>query len=101
MTLRKPAQAMMDKAFAKGYDELYRNHEADYTQLFNRVQLHLNPGIESTSLPTYQRLINYRAGKPGLSFGGTVLPIRALSADCLFASGQPACQLAGYVAQQP
>ncbi|WP_042372976.1 glycosyl hydrolase family 95 catalytic domain-containing protein [Bacteroides neonati] len=57
-------QAMMDKAFAKGYDELYRNHEADYTQLFNRVQLHLNPGIESTSLPTYQRLINYRAGKP-------------------------------------
>ncbi|MEG0646866.1 MAG: glycoside hydrolase N-terminal domain-containing protein, partial [Bacteroides sp.] len=56
-------QAMMDKAFAKGYDELYRNHEADYTQLFNRVQLHLNPGIESTSLPTYQRLINYRAGK--------------------------------------
>ncbi|MEG1402266.1 glycoside hydrolase N-terminal domain-containing protein [Bacteroides sp.] len=57
-------QAMMDKAFAKGYDELYHNHEADYTQLFNRVQLHLNPGIESTSLPTYQRLINYRAGKP-------------------------------------
>ena len=57
-------QAMMDKAFAKGYDELYRNHEADYTKLFNRVQLHLNPGIESTSLPTYQRLINYRAGKP-------------------------------------
>lgn len=57
-------QAMMDKAFAKGYDELYHNHEADYTQLFNRVQLHLNLGIESTSLPTYQRLINYRAGKP-------------------------------------
>lgn len=57
-------QTMMDKAFAKGYDELYSNHEADYTKLFNRVQLHLNPGIESTSLPTYQRLINYRAGKP-------------------------------------
>ena len=31
--------AMMDNTLKKGYDELYRNHEADYTALFNRVRL--------------------------------------------------------------
>lgn len=57
-------RAMMNKAFAKSYDELYSNHEADYTKLFNRVTLNLNPDAQSANLPTYQRLINYRTGKP-------------------------------------
>ena len=55
---------MMDQAVQKGYDELYRNHEADHTALFNRVRLQLNPDISSTNLPTYQRLANYKKGTP-------------------------------------
>ena len=51
---------MMDQAVQKGYDELYRNHEADYTALFNRVRLQLNPDISTPNLPTYQRLANYK-----------------------------------------
>lgn len=56
--------AMMKQAASKGYDELYRNHQADYTALFNRVRLQLNPGINAPNLPTYQRLANYRKGTP-------------------------------------
>ena len=41
--------AMMDNALKKGYDELYRNHEADYTALFNRVRFEINP---KSALPT-------------------------------------------------
>lgn len=55
---------MMDQAVQKGYDELYRNHEADHTALFNRVRLQLNPDISSPNLPTYQRLANYKKGTP-------------------------------------
>ena len=55
---------MMDQAVQKGYDELYRNHEADYTALFNRVRLQLNPDISTPNLPTYQRLANYKKGTP-------------------------------------
>lgn len=57
-------QTMMEKAAAKSYNALYANHEADYTALFNRVKLNLNPGTPIPNLPTYQRLINYRTGKP-------------------------------------
>lgn len=56
--------AMMNKALAKGYDILYRNHEADYTALFNRVRLEINPETSSPNLPTYQRLANYKKGMP-------------------------------------
>lgn len=57
-------QAMMNQALQKGYDELYRNHENDYTSLFNRVRLQLNPEENSPNLPTYQRLANYKKGMP-------------------------------------
>ena len=52
--------AMMKNAMQKGYDLLYSTHIADYTSLFNRVRLHLNPGTPVPDLPTYRRLANYR-----------------------------------------
>lgn len=57
-------QAIMNQALQKGYDELYRSHENDYTSLFNRVRLQLNPEENSPNLPTYQRLANYKKGMP-------------------------------------
>ena len=70
----KTTQAMMDKAAAKSYNELAETHKADYTNLFNRVQLHLNPNAPMTlqfpaitDLPTYQRLARYRKG--GADYG--------------------------------
>ena len=64
-------RAWLDKAASMGYDALYEAHEADYTALFNRVQLNLNPNAPMTlqlpavnDLPTYQRLERYRQGKP-------------------------------------
>ena len=64
-------RAWMDKAAAMGYDNLYQAHEADYTALFDRVKLKLNPNAPMTlqlpavkDLPTYQRLARYREGKP-------------------------------------
>ena len=65
----KTTQAMMEKASAKTYNELAEAHKSDYTHLFNRVQLHLNPQAPMTlqypaitDLPTYQRLARYRKG---------------------------------------
>lgn len=55
---------MMENAVRKGYDALYMAHEKDYTALFNRVKLKLNPQVEPANLPTGQRLVNYRKGKP-------------------------------------
>lgn len=55
---------MMEVAASKGYDKLYRTHEADYTSLFNRVKLRLNPDLAERNLPTPVRLANYRKGQP-------------------------------------
>ena len=61
----------MKNAAAKGYDELFKEHYADYSSLFNRVKLDINPNAPATleypgvaSLPTPQRLKSYRTGKP-------------------------------------
>ena len=54
----------MNNALEKGYDELLRNHKTDYTALFNRVQLQINPEAGTPDLPTYKRLDNYRKGVP-------------------------------------
>ncbi len=61
----------MKSAAAKGYDELFKEHYADYSALFNRVKLDINPNAPATleypgvaSLPTPQRLKSYRTGKP-------------------------------------
>lgn len=35
--------AMMNTAAGKSYNELCERHKADYTNLFNRVKLTLNP----------------------------------------------------------
>ena len=57
-------QSMMNQALSKGYETLVNNHKADYTALFNRVKLTLNPDVTGSGLPTYQRLANYRKGQP-------------------------------------
>ena len=67
MSARTPEQttlAMMNNALEKGYDKLIRNHKTDYTALFNRVQLQINPEAGTPDLPTYKRLDNYRKGVP-------------------------------------
>lgn len=63
--------AMMQQASGKNYDQLYQNHRNDYTSLFDRVKLQLNPHAPMTlqfpavtDLPTYQRLARYRKGNP-------------------------------------
>ncbi|WP_044532719.1 glycoside hydrolase family 95 protein [Bacteroides intestinalis] len=57
-------QSMMNQALSKGYETLVNNHKADYTALFNRVKLTLNPDVTGSGLPTYQRLANYWKGQP-------------------------------------
>ena len=61
----------MKNALAKGYDALFNEHYADYSALFNRVELNLNPNAPMTlefpgvkNLPTPKRLESYRKGKP-------------------------------------
>lgn len=61
----------LKNAVAKGYDELFKEHYADYSALFNRVKLDINPNAPTTlefpgvaALPTPQRLKSYRTGKP-------------------------------------
>lgn len=53
----------MDNARAKGYVALFNEHYKDYTSLFNRVELSLNPDIAKADIPTDKRLENYRKGK--------------------------------------
>lgn len=60
----------IENAVAKGYNDLYAEHYADYAALFNRVKLELNPNAPMTleypgvnDLPTPARLASYRKGK--------------------------------------
>ena len=60
---------MMDNAASHSFDELCERHKADYTSLFNRVSLQINPNGPVTlqmpsieDMPTYQRLARYREG---------------------------------------
>ena len=55
---------MMKQAEAKTYEVLYLRHQNDYTALFNRVKLSLNPQVPIADLPTDQRLKHYRQGTP-------------------------------------
>ena len=61
----------MENAVKKGYDELFKEHYADYAALFNRVEFDINPNAPMTleypgvnNLPTPERLKSYRTGKP-------------------------------------
>ncbi len=61
----------LNAAVAKGYDKLFKEHYEDYSSLFDRVQLDINPNAPTTleypgtaDLPTPARLKKYRTGKP-------------------------------------
>ena len=64
-------KAWMRSAVKKGYDKLFAEHYADYSALFGRVELQLNPNAPATlefpgvkHMPTPKRLASYRKGKP-------------------------------------
>lgn len=62
----KTTAAWLKAAAATGYEELLERHYADYSALFSRCGLELNPqqrGIEQ-ALPTEERLARYRTGAP-------------------------------------
>lgn len=52
----------IDKASEKSFEELLKDHYADYSTLFDRVKLTLNPKTSDKDIPTPQRLENYRKG---------------------------------------
>lgn len=61
----------IDDAVAKGYDKLFEEHYNDYSALFGRVKLDINPNAPTTleypgkaDLPTPARLRKYRSGSP-------------------------------------
>ncbi len=91
----------MDAAAAKNYNELCERHKTDYTQLFGRVKLQLNPRAPMTlqypavtDLPTHQRLAAYRKGNPDYRLVRNLLSVRAILINCQFtprqSPGQPA-----------
>lgn len=53
----------MDNALRKGYSKLLSDHYKDYTSLFDRVQLNINPEISASTQPTPKRLKAYRQGQ--------------------------------------
>ncbi len=59
---QKVTEGFINSAKQKSYKQLFDAHYADYSKLFNRVQLHLNPGSKVSSLPTAKRLEAYRKG---------------------------------------
>ena len=54
----------INNAVMQGYTALFQQHYSDYTALFNRVRLNLNPTVKTSDIPTPQRLKNYRNGQP-------------------------------------
>ncbi len=54
--------SMIEKAALKSYDELYDTHYADYSAMYNRVDIAINPSQTFDNLPTPTRLANYRNG---------------------------------------
>ncbi|NLI36142.1 MAG: glycoside hydrolase family 95 protein [Bacteroidales bacterium] len=52
----------IQSAESKGYDALLAEHYKDYSSLFDRVSLNLNPDKATADLPTDKRLENYRKG---------------------------------------
>ncbi|MDQ0966094.1 alpha-L-fucosidase 2 [Flavobacterium sp. W4I14] len=52
---------ILKQAATKSYSSLLKAHVQDYQQLFNRLAINLGEhDIKNNSLPTYQRLINYK-----------------------------------------
>ena len=55
------AKANLQKAIAKTYDQLKKNHIADYQSLFNRVKFNLDVNPALVKLPTDKRLMQFAA----------------------------------------
>ena len=53
----------VEKAAAQSWAQLYDTHYKDYSSLYNRVRLTLNPDSAVSALPTPQRLARYRNGE--------------------------------------
>jgi glycoside hydrolase family 95 len=53
---------MVNAAALKTYDELYAAHYADYSELFDRVKIEINPNEKYANQPTPTRLSKYRSG---------------------------------------
>lgn len=54
----------MQEAINLSYDSLFQRHYNDYSRLFKRVRLQLNPSAQTTAaLPIDQRLARYRKGE--------------------------------------
>ena len=60
----KTTEQWMNRARRYDYEKLLERHVADYTALYNRSSLTLNPSAasEGETLPTPQRLARYRTG---------------------------------------
>lgn len=54
----------MQEAQKTSYDNLYEAHYKDYSALFNRVSLSLNPDVKYEDIPITRRIHNYRNGHP-------------------------------------
>ncbi|MCM1054811.1 MAG: glycoside hydrolase N-terminal domain-containing protein [Bacteroides sp.] len=57
----EPVKKRLDKAASMGYDKLYREHEEDYTALFDRCRLCLN-GAAGEPLPADELVKGYKNG---------------------------------------
>ncbi len=53
---------IINSACKKSYKQLYAAHIDDYSNLFNRVKIKINPDKKFANLPTPERLKNYRRG---------------------------------------
>ncbi len=58
----KIADENLTRAIEKSYDQLRRDHVADYRGFYDRVHLDLEGGREETDLPTDERLKRYSKG---------------------------------------
>lgn len=58
----KNTHKIIAQTSGKSYQELYNRHREDYSSLFNRVKLSLNPETIYNDIPTDKRLAAYRSG---------------------------------------
>lgn len=76
----------LDSAEAKGYDRLYADHTADYSELFNRVSLNINNSElpnEPDGLDTAERLARLQSGEEDTGLIGLYFQFgRYLLASC-------------------
>ena len=66
--LSEKAEAIVEAAAAKGYDQLLTNHLEDYQELFSRVELQLGVS-EMPDMPTDKLMKEYRANYKAIQAG--------------------------------